>query len=155
MDADRTLTEEGEERMKKALAESFPELPQYNMHFHRLSELEDWFGQDVRLGHIDMLNYEWLKHYCVKYKSLDIPKKEADEAIIKTNIKVFGESTPISTGLRIEEYSEKAIVVLGDTKPVAETLKSLGGKFNARLKCGAGWIFSKKAEARIKEAFGI
>ena len=155
VDADRTLTEEGEERMKRALAESFPELPQYKMHFPRLSELEDWFGQDVHLHHIDMLNYEWLESYCVRYKSLDIPKKEAGKANIKTNKKVFGESTTLSTGLRIEEYSEKAIVVLGDTKPVAETLKSLGGKFNAGLKCGAGWIFSKKAEARIKEAFGI
>lgn len=46
--------------------------------------------------------------------------------------------------LKIIDYSEKAFAVIGDTKRVKDTLKELGGKFNAKLSCGPGWIFSKK-----------
>lgn len=45
--------------------------------------------------------------------------------------------------VQIIEYSEKAIAVIGDTKPIKDKLKSLGGKFNAYLSCGPGWIFTK------------
>ena len=58
-------------------------------------------------------------------------------------------------GLQVVDYSEKAVAVVGDTKPHAEKLKELGGRFNARLKCGAGWIFSKKKEAAVRAAFGL
>lgn len=43
----------------------------------------------------------------------------------------------------IVDYSEKAIAVIGDTKPIKDQLKDLGGRFNFRLSCGAGWIFPK------------
>lgn len=46
--------------------------------------------------------------------------------------------------MNIVNYSEQSFVVLGNTKEHKETLKKLGGKWNARLKCGAGWIFSNK-----------
>lgn len=50
--------------------------------------------------------------------------------------------------VKIIRYSEKAIAVIGDTKPIKDKLKQLGGKFNFRLSCGAGWIFpSNKLEA--------
>ena len=58
-------------------------------------------------------------------------------------------------GLQMVDSSEKAVAVVGDTKPHAEKLKELGGRFNARLKCGAGWIFSKKKEAAVRAAFGL
>lgn len=45
--------------------------------------------------------------------------------------------------VQIIDYSEKAIAVIGDTRPIKDKLKDLGGKFNPRLSCGAGWIFSK------------
>ena len=50
--------------------------------------------------------------------------------------------------VEIIKYSERAIVVAGDTKPIKEMLKQQGGKFNARLKHPVtqlplvGWIFS-------------
>lgn len=50
----------------------------------------------------------------------------------------------------IIDYSEKAIAVVGDTKPIKEQLKELGGKFNFRLSCGAGWIFPKTKLADIQ-----
>jgi len=45
--------------------------------------------------------------------------------------------------LRIEPYSEKSIVVRGDTKAYKDQLKNLKGTFNPRLKGGEGWVFSK------------
>lgn len=53
------------------------------------------------------------------------------------------------TDLSCVDYSEKAIVVRGNTKEYKEELKKLGGKFNANLKDGAGWIFPKKNEDKV------
>lgn len=56
------------------------------------------------------------------------------------------------SNLTCEDYSEKAIVVRGEsTKTFKEELKQLGGKYNEHLKGGAGWIFSKKSELKVKE----
>ena len=58
-------------------------------------------------------------------------------------------------GIQIVNYSEKAIAIVGDTRAIKDTLKSLGGTFNAHLTCGAGWIFSKSKEDAIKAALNI
>lgn len=58
-------------------------------------------------------------------------------------------------GVQIIDYSEKAIAIVGDTKAIKDTLKTLGGRFNAHLTCGAGWIFSKSKEDAIKAALNI
>ena len=63
--------------------------------------------------------------------------------------------TAKAEGLQVVDYSEKAVAVVGDTKQHAGKLKEMGGRFNARLKCGAGWIFSKKKEAAVRAAFGL
>lgn len=46
--------------------------------------------------------------------------------------------------LQVINYSDKAVALIGDTKEIKDTLKAMGGKFNPRLSCGAGWIFSAK-----------
>lgn len=58
-------------------------------------------------------------------------------------------------GLQVIDYSEKAIAIVGETRAIKETLKTLGGRFNAHLTCGAGWIFSKTKEATLREALNI
>lgn len=58
-------------------------------------------------------------------------------------------------GVQIIDYSEKAIAIVGETRAIKDTLKTLGGRFNAHLTCGAGWIFSKAKEATIREALNI
>ncbi len=59
----------------------------------------------------------------------------------------------ITTGeINIVDYSEKAIAVIGDTKPIKDKLKALGGSFNPRLTCGAGWIFPKRKLDEITAA---
>ena len=60
-----------------------------------------------------------------------------------------------ANGLQIIDYSEKAIAIVGETRAIKETLKSLGGRFNAHLTCGAGWIFSKSKETILREALNI
>lgn len=54
--------------------------------------------------------------------------------------------------IQVIEYSEKAIAVIGNTKPIKDTLKALGGRFNFRLSCGAGWIFPKSKMEELKQA---
>jgi len=51
----------------------------------------------------------------------------------------------------IVDYSEKAIALVGDTKEVKDQLKKMGGRFNPRLSCGAGWIFSKKQREALEQ----
>lgn len=65
---------------------------------------------------------------------------------VKEEIETLG----ITSGVQIIDYSDKAIAVVGDTRAIKDTLKALGGRFNSRLSCGAGWIFSKKKEQEVK-----
>ena len=51
----------------------------------------------------------------------------------------------------IVDYSEKALAVIGDTRSYCEQFKALGGRFNPRLSCGAGWIFSKRKEDELRQ----
>ena len=76
-------------------------------------------------------------------------EKETVQADTNPNIK------PIESAegeVNVIEYSDKAIAVIGDTKPIKELLISLGGSFNPRLSCGAGWIFSKKKLEEVQTA---
>lgn len=45
--------------------------------------------------------------------------------------------------MHIDSYSEKAIVVRGDTTNYKNELMEFGGKWNSKLKDGEGWIFPK------------
>lgn len=74
--------------------------------------------------------------------------KKPDKRQIKPTESVSGEYSII-------DYSEKAIAVIGDTKSIKDVLKQLGGRFNAKLSCGAGWVFSKKKESDVRIALGL
>ena len=52
--------------------------------------------------------------------------------------------------INIIDYSEKAFAVVGDTKAVKDQLKQMGGRFNGKLSCGAGWIFSNKMREEVE-----
>jgi hypothetical protein len=64
-------------------------------------------------------------------------------------------------GIELVTYSEKAFAIFGNTKPIKDLLKSLGGKFNAYLTNPttkekiAGWIFSNKQMEVVKNALNI
>jgi hypothetical protein len=59
----------------------------------------------------------------------------------------------------IVDYSEKALAVFGDTRPVKDDLKALGGRFNPKLSYNggknAGWIFSKSKESELRNLLNI
>lgn len=80
-----------------------------------------------------------------KYNATTKPKieQDAEKPITTTN------------GVKVIQYSTKAIAVIGDTKPIKDKLKKLGGRFNFRLKCGAGWIFPKTMEKEVISTLGI
>jgi len=63
------------------------------------------------------------------------------------------------TDFIIVDYSLKALALFGDTRPMKEKLKALGGRFNPKLmhegSKKAGWIFSKSKEQKIKELLNI
>jgi len=55
----------------------------------------------------------------------------------------------------IVDYSEKAFAVIGtpeDLKSLQPKMYELGGKYNKYLKCGAGYIFSKKKLDEVTKA---
>lgn len=91
--------------------------------------------------------------YAAPEKRHDVPTGYVVEMPDGTLSPLYAES--IADGLRVVDYSEKAFAVVGDTKPHADTFKRLGGCFNARLSCGAGWIFSKSKEGALREALGL
>ena len=51
--------------------------------------------------------------------------------------------------MELQDYTEKSIVVIGETKDNKDGLIKLGGKFNAKLKVGPGWIFPKTEKERV------
>lgn len=68
----------------------------------------------------------------------NIPK-EREQAI---------ESLPKTVGnVTLESISDKAIIVKGETRPIKDGLKSLGGKWNGKL---GGWIYPKTKTAQVQ-----
>ena len=64
-------------------------------------------------------------------------------------------SSSSADGITVESYSEKALVVRGDTRPIKAKLKGLKGKWNKYLKGGAGWVIGKSKEAELKAIVGV
>jgi hypothetical protein len=68
-------------------------------------------------------------------------------------------SETITSDFIIVDYSEKAIAVFGDTKPVKEQLKALGGRFNPGLthegEKKAGWVFQRSKKDELKNLFTV
>lgn len=65
------------------------------------------------------------------------------------------DKVPSAQNLELIDYSEKSFAIIGETKPIKETLKTLGGSFNGRLSCGPGWIFSKSKIDIVKQTLNI
>ena len=59
-----------------------------------------------------------------------------------------------SNKIQIIDYNEYSFAVIGETtRQYKEELKELGGRYGPHLKCGAGWIFSKKSGSKVKSFF--
>ena len=57
--------------------------------------------------------------------------------------------------IQMKEYSDKSIIVYGDTKPYKDLLKELKGRYNSNLRVDgekvSGWIFSKKHKENLEK----
>ena len=79
-------------------------------------------------------------------------EEEETPSTESTEEKTPGYEEESQTAVTVCKYSEKAISVIGNTRPFADVLRANGGRFNARLSCGAGWIFQATKRDTIIEA---
>ena len=79
-------------------------------------------------------------------------EEEETPSTESTEEETSGAEEESQTAVTVCKYSEKAIAVIGDTRPFADVLRANGGRFNARLSCGAGWIFQATKRDTIIEA---
>ena len=97
--------------------------------------------------------YDW--YYIGDYdKPFNVcEKKSATRTNTTTSAQQTTSAKAVLSGkFQLVNYSDKAIALTGDTKEIKDLLKQLGGRFNSHLSCGAGWIFSKKAEGKLRAA---
>lgn len=67
-------------------------------------------------------------------------KKNADQA----------ETLATELNLKVQDYSEKSVVIANTFDPIEQGLLANKGLLNPRLKGGPGWIFSKKRADDIR-----
>ena len=54
--------------------------------------------------------------------------------------------------MEIQDYTDKSFVLFGDeTKKYKDYIKEMGGKWNANLKIGPGWVFSNNQKDSVRE----
>ena len=75
---------------------------------------------------------------------------EQDFNDVKLAMKEEEQAEQGKPSINIIDYSDKAFAVVGDTKSVKEELKKMGGRFNSKLSCGCGWIFSNKVRQEVE-----
>lgn len=116
----------------------FPDLNEENYSTYSYDDSEIW--REAQINPFETVIY-------ILARTLDFTPK--------MGTKIEDKTEPISGEFSIVDYSEKAIAVTGDTKAIKDQLKKLGGRFNGKLSCGAGWIFSKKKEPEVRKLLGI
>ena len=73
-----------------------------------------------------------------------------DEKVVSCVTHIVDTPVKFSSDIFMTEYSDKSIAVYGNTKIYKDKLKILGGKWNANLRDGPGWIFSNKHREDIE-----
>lgn len=111
----------------------------------------------VRDNLMQELNTRFERSYA--YNDYCVERCRDFETVVLIEFKNRDLSPVQADGIEIVEYSDKAVAVFGETKPINETLKQLGGRFNPALnrdggKC-AGWVFPKTKEAGLRAALGV
>lgn len=91
---------------------------------------------------------------------------EINQELSNTTIDDLLNEYPVSVSpvFNIIDYSEKGFAIVipnyeqltkEDAKLVIEKLHYTGGKYNKYLKCGKGWIFSKKKAYTVRKALNL
>lgn len=98
------------------------------------------------------------------YYDLEIGRWDKPFKVVEKKVRIKSPQTSISVvvssgSIEIVDYSERAIAVFGETKPIKDILHELGGSFNNRLKYNdetkPGWIFSKKRESELRRVLNL
>jgi guanyl-specific ribonuclease Sa len=79
--------------------------------------------------------------------------KQASKPAAKQASKPAAKQASKPAELKLIKYSDKAVAIIGETKPVKDILIQAGGRFNRWLKVNGetvpGWIFSAKREKEL------
>jgi hypothetical protein len=131
----RDITEETLNKTRERFADLTKEnMEEYNYGIEGANSYAYNYGRSVE----DMIH--WLA------RSIDwqevAPKQEEKQSEVCGNFEIV-------------DYSDKSFAVIGDTKSIKDELKRLGGRFNFRLSCGAGWIFPKTQIDKVKSYLNI
>ena len=90
---------------------------------------------------------EKMEEFPAEDQSVEIDNKKKTEDDIVVNEKVVSNDMSVeslSDELRIVDYGERTIAVVGNTKPHKDALKSIGGYFVFRTQWGPAWVFRDK-----------
>lgn len=107
---------------------------------------------DINAASQDLFNYcrFWTAHQFIYqqndgFRKIDFSKKPESKPLQQA----------FNGAVKIVEYSEKAIAIFGDTKPLKDKFKALGGRFNPFLMNNgekmAGWIFPKTKSGELSQ----
>jgi len=84
---------------------------------------------------------------------------EESNICVKKQARVNTSPKAVTGDFLIVDYSQKALAIFGDTRPIKDQLKALGGRFNPKLthdgQKKAGWIFLKSKENELKNLLKI
>ena len=109
-------------------------------------------GFSVVSGSLSEEEYNDIMKACKEEEEEEESAGAEEESTESTEEETPGAEEESQTAVTVCKYSEKAIVVIGNTRPFADVLRANGGRFNARLSCGAGWIFQATKRDCIIEA---
>ena len=107
-------------------------------------------GFSVVSGSLSEEEYNDILKACKEEEEESTEEESTEEE--STEEETPGNEEESQTSVTVCKYSEKAIAVIGNTRPFADVLRANGGRFNARLSCGAGWIFQATKRDCIIEA---
>lgn len=117
------------------------ELDLLNKELGKEFKMEDYVEERGNTASGLVYQRTYKKDYSPEIKEDTTPAKKNEPAVKTISVQ----------GLELIDYSEKAFAIIGETKPIKETLSDLGGSYNRRLSCGPGWIFSKSRIDTVKQ----
>lgn len=121
------------------------ELDLLNKELGKEFKMEDYVEERGNTASGLVYQRTYKKDYSPEIKEGTTPAKKNEPAVKTISVQ----------GLKLIDYSEKAFAIIGETKPIKETLSDLGGSYNRRLSCGPGWIFSKSRIDTVKQTLNI
>ena len=138
----RKISNEGRQKIKDDI---FPDLTEENSASYDFSSKGENISQYVsRYGVENLKIEEILNVAAADYDFTDYSTMK------KVEVKKEIDISDISDGdFGIIDYSEKSFVVVGNTKPIKDKLKEMGGRFNNKLSCGCGWVFPIAKEDEV------